>query len=90
MRGRRVAVTIWEKHERRRSAMAIDQVELGLSEQQLRTALEEELIRAMHAEGDAPTVHALAHSVARVIALDHLRIAEQLDAAGVTLEDGAR
>jgi hypothetical protein len=90
MRGGRLAVTIWEKHERRRRAMTIDLVELGLSEQELRTALEEELIRAMHAEGDAPTVHALAHSVARVIALDHLRIAEQLEAAGVRFEAGPR
>jgi hypothetical protein len=40
----------------------------------------------MRAEGNAPTVHALAHSVARVIADDHLRIAEQLERAGVRLE----
>jgi hypothetical protein len=59
---------------------------LGLSEQQLREALEEELARAMHAEGDAPTLHAIAHAVARAIELDDLRIAEQLEAAGVRLE----
>ena len=60
---------------------------LGLaSEQQLREALEEELARAMHAEGDAPTLHAIAHAVARTIELDDLRIAEQLEAAGVRLE----
>lgn len=66
--------------------MAVRYLTFGLSEQQLRERLEEELVRAMHAEGDAPTVHAIAHAVARVIELDHLRIAEQLDAAGVRVE----
>lgn len=61
---------------------------LGLSEQELREALEEELVRAMRAEGGVPTVHALAHSVARVLELDHLRIAEQLERAGVELGPG--
>ena len=48
---------------------------IGLSEQELRDELEQELLRSMHAEGDAPTVHAIAHSVARLLVLDHLRIA---------------
>jgi hypothetical protein len=61
---------------------------LGLSEQELREGLEEELIRAMRAEGSAPTIHAVAHSVARIIEADHLRIAEQLRSAGVKLENG--
>lgn len=56
---------------------------LGLSEQELREALEEELACAMRTEGGVPTVHALAHSIARVLELDHLRIAEQLERAGV-------
>jgi len=58
---------------------------LGMNEQELREQLQQELLRAMHAEGDAPTVHAIAHSFARVIADDHLRIAEQLERAGVRL-----
>jgi hypothetical protein len=57
-----------------------------LSEQELRGELEQELIRAMRAEGNAPTLHAIAHAVARVIELDHLRIAQQLERAGVPLE----
>jgi uncharacterized protein YqgV (UPF0045/DUF77 family) len=56
---------------------------LGLSEQELREKLEEELVRAMRAEGNAPTVHAIAHSIARILELDHLRIAEQLEGTGV-------
>jgi hypothetical protein len=59
---------------------------LGLTEQELREGLQQELLRAMHVEGDAPTVHAIAHSVARVLVSDHLRIAEQLESAGVRLE----
>jgi hypothetical protein len=59
---------------------------LGLSEQELREALEEELVRAIRAEGEVPTIHAIAHSVARVLELDHLRIAEQLRRAGIPLE----
>jgi hypothetical protein len=64
----------------------VDFVKLGLSEQELRGELEQELIRAMRAEGNAPTLHAIAHAVARVIELDHLRIAQQLERAGVPLE----
>ncbi|HUK95357.1 MAG TPA: hypothetical protein VLU96_09910 [Gaiellaceae bacterium] len=59
---------------------------IGLSEAELRHELEEELLRAMRAEGEAPTIHAIAHSIARVIEQDHLRIAEQLERAGVRLE----
>jgi hypothetical protein len=39
----------------------------------------------MRAEGNAPTIHALAASIARVLEQDHLRMAEQLEAAGVEL-----
>ena len=58
---------------------------LGLTESELRTELEQELARAMHAEGDAPTLHAIAHSIARVLSRDHLRMAEQLEEAGIRL-----
>ena len=68
--------------------MTVRYVKLGLSEHELRQGIEEELIRAMRAEGNAPTIHAIAHAVARTIELDHLRIAEQLEAAGIRLEDG--
>lgn len=61
---------------------------IGLSEQALREGLAEELVRAMRVEGDVPTIHAIAHSVARIIEQDHLRIAEQLEQAGVRLDDG--
>ena len=59
---------------------------IGLTEQELREALEEELILAMRSEGDRPTVHAIAHSIARVIELDHMRLGEQLARAGLVLE----
>jgi len=59
---------------------------LGLTEQEYRDELEQELIRAMRAEGGAPTIHAIAHSVARVAENDHLRMVEQLEAAGVRLD----
>jgi hypothetical protein len=58
----------------------------GLSEQELREALEEELVRAIRTEGEAPTIHAIAHSVARILELDHLRMAEQLRKAGIRLD----
>jgi hypothetical protein len=48
---------------------------IGLREQELREALEDELVRAIRAEGEVPTIHAIAHSVARVLELDHLRTA---------------
>jgi uncharacterized protein YqgV (UPF0045/DUF77 family) len=65
---------------------------LGLAEQDLREQLADELVRAMRAEGGKPTVHAIAHSVARVVEEDHLRMLEQLERAGVRLEPpvGAR
>jgi hypothetical protein len=60
----------------------------GLSEGELRGQLLDELARAMHVEGDAPTMHAIAHSVARVIELDHLRMVDQLERAGIRLDGG--
>jgi hypothetical protein len=57
----------------------------GLSEQRLREGLEQELIRSMRAEGGAPTIHAIAASIARVLVEDHLRMAEQLEGSGVRL-----
>ena len=66
--------------------MAVQYVPLGLSEQELRDGLERELIHAMRAEGNIPTLHAIAHAVARVMEFDHLRMSEQLAAAGVDLE----
>jgi hypothetical protein len=59
---------------------------LGLGEQELREAFETELSQAMRVEGNVPTVHAIAHSFARVMEFDHLRIAEQLERAGVRIE----
>jgi hypothetical protein len=64
---------------------ATKQTTLGLSEQELRDAITDELALSFQAEGNTATIHAIAHSVARVIELDHLRIAEQLEAAGVRL-----
>jgi len=58
----------------------------GLSEQEVRDRLQEELLRAIRSEGDAPTIHALAHSVARILEEDHLRMAEQLERAGVHVD----
>ena len=58
----------------------------GLSEQRLREDLEDELLRRMKVEGGAPTVHAIAASIARILEEDHLRMADQLRAAGVSLE----
>ena len=63
---------------------------IGLSEAEFRHELEEELVRAMRAEGDAPTIHAIAHSIARVIDRDHQRVAEQLQLAGVRLKAPAK
>jgi len=61
----------------------------GLSEEELRDALMEELTIAFRAEGDIATIHGLAHSIARVIEFDHLRIAEQLERAGIRLSESA-
>jgi len=66
--------------------MAAKQTSLGLSEQELRDALTDELILAFRAEGNTATIHAIAHSIARVIEFDHLRIADELERAGVKLE----
>ena len=60
-------------------------IAFGLSEQEIRERLEEELVRAMRSEGGAPTIHALVHSIARILEEDHLRIAGQLERAGVRL-----
>ena len=57
----------------------------GLGEQELRDSFEQELLQAMRSEGGVPTVHAIAHSFARVIEFDHLRMASQLEAAGITI-----
>jgi hypothetical protein len=56
-----------------------------MSEQELRNVLTEELTISFRAEGNTATIHGIAHSIARVIELDHLRIAEQLEKAGVKL-----
>ena len=61
------------------------EISLGMSEQELREALTEELTLSFRAEQNTATIHGIAHSVARVIELDHLRIAEQLERAGVRL-----
>lgn len=55
---------------------------LGMSEQELRKALSEEFTIAFRTEQNTATIHAMAHSIARVMALDHMRIAEQLEKAG--------
>ena len=68
--------------------MAVEYFGFGLTEQELRDLLEQELLQSMRAEGNAPTVHAIAHAVARVLELDHLRIAEQLEDAGIRLQAG--
>ena len=56
----------------------MDATPLGMTEQELRDALSDELAVAFRTE-HGMTIHGLAHSIARVIALDHLRIAEQLE-----------
>ena len=55
---------------------------LGLSAQELREMLSDELGLAFRTERGM-TVHGMAHSIARVIALDHLRLAEQLEREGI-------
>jgi hypothetical protein len=57
---------------------------VGLSEQELRETLSDELALAFRTERGV-TIHGMAHSIARVIALDHLRIAEQLESEGIRL-----
>lgn len=63
-------------------------VPIGRTEQEARAVLEEELVRSLRAEG-APTLHAPAHSVARLLEADHPRIAGQLAAAGIDLRPHA-
>lgn len=62
----------------------------GLTEHEVRSELEEELVRAMRVEGDAPTVHAFSHTIARILELDHQRMAAQLKRTGVSLEQAKR
>lgn len=64
-------------------------INFGLTEQRIRESLEQELVQAMRAEGGVPTIHAIAHSVARVLEDDHLRMADQLRRADVNLQEGA-
>jgi uncharacterized protein YqgV (UPF0045/DUF77 family) len=61
----------------------------GLSEGEIRERLLDELLRSMRVEGGRPTVHAIVHSVARLLAEDHLRMAEQLELAGIALATGS-
>jgi hypothetical protein len=61
---------------------------LGMSEPELREALLDELELAFRTERGV-TTHGMAHSIARVLALDHLRLAEQLEREGIRLRDPA-
>ena len=61
---------------------------LGMSEPELREALSDELELAFRTERGV-TIHGMAHSIARVIALDHLRLAEQLEREGIRLREPA-
>jgi hypothetical protein len=74
------------EHDRRREmSTEIASLSFGLSEQRLREGLEEELLRSMRTEGGVPTIHAIAASIARIIEVDHVHMAEQLEASGVRL-----
>lgn len=59
---------------------------IGLREQELREALEDELVRAIRAARCPRSTRS--PTAWRVLALDHLRMAEQLRRAGVRLEEG--
>jgi hypothetical protein len=61
-----------------------------MSEQELREALSEELTLAFRTEQNTATIHAMAHSIARVIALDDMRIAERLEGEGIRLRERSR
>ena len=61
---------------------------LGMSEPELREALSDELELAFRTERGV-TIHGMAHSIARVITLDHLRLAEQLEREGIGLREPA-
>jgi hypothetical protein len=67
------------------TAKAQQSARFGLSEAEMRARLADELVRSMHIEGDQPTVHAIAHSVARILHENQLRMAEQLEGAGIVL-----
>lgn len=56
---------------------------LGMSEEELRDVLSEELRISSRVESQ---LDAIAHSVARAMELDHLRIAEQLAKSGLQLD----
>ena len=60
--------------------------QFGLGEAELRQRLEQELVHAMKTEGGAPTIHALAHAIARILAEDHRAMGAQLADAGVEIE----
>ena len=62
---------------------------LGLSERELRDLLTEELERALRAQGGEWSADAVGHSLARILHLDHLRVVEQLEAAGIRLDGDA-
>jgi hypothetical protein len=59
-----------------------------MSEQELRETLSDELALAFRTERGV-TIHGMAHSIARVMALDHLRIAAQLESEGIRLPERA-
>lgn len=63
--------------------MSYTYTQLGLSEQELREQFAQELARARQVE---EMTDAIAHAFARVVELDHLRVAAQLEAAGVRLQ----
>ena len=48
------------------SIEGVPNLSFGLSEQRLRERMEEQLVRYMHAEGEAPTINAIASAFARV------------------------
>jgi len=60
--------------------------QFGLGEAELRHRLEEALEHAMKTEGGAPTPHALAHAIARILTEDHRTMSTQLAGAGVEIE----
>jgi hypothetical protein len=70
--------------------MNVKYVSFGLNGHELREIFENEFKQAMRVEGAGPTVAAVAHSFARVLEIDHLRMVEQLAAAGVEIEEYLR
>jgi hypothetical protein len=59
---------------------------LGMSESAVRLRREDELAHAMKTESGVPTIHALAHSIARIIAENRHTAGPQLAGAGLELE----